>query len=335
MPVTACGLANVGETCYLNTLLQCLRACDGFRELVQLTKESTKTPLTTGLKMLFELMAQHAGTGVVSPRGFIHEVSKAFPFLNVRSQNDVHEMFMLLIARMAEELGKKTTIKYLNQTKSIPPMIKAAYDHLSRKCDNAWTTAFSNEYSPLTDLIHGQLLTQIVCGHCNYIHHNYQPFSVWEVQMIQHQNGENLTLEECFLASLEQDTLHDWKCSKCMTTTTSQKIVKLWRLPRILVVCLKRFKQGSRGNLKKITTDVDIPSDIKLFPMNLGPNNIGVSYSLRSSAIHNGDIQFGHYHALVNTPNSWMVVNDGLVMTLSNFKLGIKDGYMLFYELSE
>lgn len=347
MPVAACGLANVGETCYLNTLLQCLRACDEFRNLILKSNDSNKCPIANALRELFELMEKHAGIGVVSPRGFVHEVSKAFTFLDVRSQNDVHEMFMLLVAKLAEELHVfyKDNNAYANLivpkksrfTKvTISPLIKAAFKKLGRKCDDAWTQAFAKECSPLTDLIHGQLLAQIICGHCKYIHHNYQPFSVWEIQVIDKGVGQRPTLEECFLASLESESLHDWKCSKCMTTTVSQKIIKIWRLPQVLVICLKRFKQGPRGNLIKINTEVDIPLDVQLFPMANGPHDTGVHYTLRASAIHMGDIQFGHYHALANTPSSWTVINDGSVCALGNnndLKDGVKDGYMLFYEV--
>jgi hypothetical protein len=65
--------------------------------------------------------------------------------------------------------------------------------------------------------------------------------------------------------------------------------------------------------------------------MHLGPHNAGVKYTLCSAAVHMGDIQFGHYHAICNTSKGWACVNDGRAFPV-DFKEGIVDSYMLFYE---
>ena len=332
---TICGLANVGETCYLHTLIQCLRASPSFRAFILSTppapSPATPPTLTSALRELFDVM-DNTPDGIIGPNGFVHAVATAFSFLEVRSQNDVHEMFMLLVARIAEELKSP-----LPDTEPLPvtpvpmPEITAqAFHKLIARCDRAWRDAFVKEYSPLTNLIHGQLLAQIVCGHCRYIHHNYQPFSVWEIEVLEKPGPMRPTLEECFLASMAPETLNDWKCDKCGQTTASQKISKVWRLPQLMVLCLKRFKQGSRG-LKKIVTQVDIPTEVQMFPMQLGPHNAGIKYTLCSAAVHMGDIQFGHYHAICNTSKGWGCINDGRAFPV-NFKEGIVDSYMLFYE---
>jgi ubiquitin C-terminal hydrolase len=297
--------------------------------------------LTAAMRSLFEIMDNQEGKAMINPLGFVHAVGVAFPFIEVRSQNDVHEMFMLFIGRISEELKCDMPGYIEPPSPESATSLEQAYHKLKVRCDMAWRAAMVNEYSPLTDLMHGQLLAQIVCGNCRHIHHNYEPFSVWEVQVVDEgrRQGQRPTLEDCFLSSMASETMRDWKCSKCDTVSDSGRILKLWRIPKVMVICLKRFKGGgSSGRLRKITTEIDVPMEVQMYPMQFGPNNKnnGVAYSLCAAAVHMGDIQFGHYHAICRSKDrGWVVINDGAVIPLNNLSDALKDSYMLFYELKE
>ena len=325
----ACGLANVGQTCYLNTLLQCLKACPEFRESI--AKSGADAVVTKDMCELFAAMDAVDG-GSINPSKFIKTVASAFTFLNIMSQNDIHEIYMLLVSRLGEEL--KMTMPRELKTRKRPvladTMLEEAFVQLTKKCDAAWRKAISHEYSPLTDVLHGQVLAQIVCGNCKYIHHNYQPFSVWEVPLV----AEGPTLETCFNASMSAEIIDDWKCSKCNATAPSKKTLRMWKLPRVLVICIKRFRQDN-GRLVKINTAVDVPLEAQMFPMEMGPNNAGICYKLRAAAVHSGDIHFGHYNAICAGPDaaSWLAFNDAHIFRVVDVKEAVKDGYLLFYSL--
>lgn len=331
----ACGLANVGQTCYLNTLLQCLKACPEFRASI-VSSSAGAGAVANGICELFAAMDGVDG-GSINPSKFIKTVAAAFTFLNIRSQNDIHEIYMLLVSRLGEEL--KTEMPRELHTSKRPVLadvqLEQAFVQLTKKCDSAWRKAVSHEYSSLTDALHGQVLAQIVCGNCKYIHHNYQPFSVWEVPLVADAKSTTMpTLETCFNSSMSAETIDDWKCSKCNATAPSKKTLRMWKLPRVLVICIKRFRQEN-GRLIKINAPVDVPLEAQMFPMEMGPDNAGLCYRLRAAAVHSGDIHFGHYNAICAGPDaaSWLAFNDAHIFRVVDVKEAVKDGYLLFYAL--
>ena len=55
-----------------------------------------------------------------------------------------------------------------------------------------------------------------------------------------------------------------WYCNKCKEHVRATKTLELFKIPRILIVSLKRFRKSSKqfwGGSKKIDTHVNFPLD--------------------------------------------------------------------------
>jgi hypothetical protein len=79
-----------------------------------------------------------------------------------------------------------------------------------------------------------------------------------------------ISLEECLSLFTSEEILDEdnsWYCSHCKTHRQANKMIQLWRLPKVLIIGLKRFETttggggGSRMNpgREKISTFVDFP----------------------------------------------------------------------------
>ena len=309
----------------MNSLLQCLRCCDTFRETMLRCKSevnNTKS-IAWALGELYDKMDKKSET--IRPVVFLHVAQVIFQHIPLRQQNDIHEIFMMIVAQLCKEL-KEPAPEYRSEIAKATSF----FDKLSRKCDRAWATSIEKEYSLLTDMLHGQMVAQIVCGHCKHIHHNYQTFNVWEVPIVSDKADKaDVVLEDCFLKSLESETLCEWRCDRCNEISPSEKMTKIWKFPRIMAICLKRFVHA-HNHTQKMNNPINIPENIDLYPLQLAPNNGIIRYNLKSAAIHHGSAECGHYNAVCKNDGGWVCIDDE---SITNASMSMaSNGYMLFYE---
>ena len=322
--VTLCGLANIGATCYLNTLVQCLWSSVLFRKKMhdlQSLPPTKPLSIVKELMSIFQMFDEQRAYVVIRPERLVFFMQKVFDYLNIRSQNDIYEIYTLLVQRICDE-----TLISVDNMIHAPINGPRNFEKIAHRCNKAWSKYFEKEYSQCTDLCYGQQISQIVCGHCKHIHINYQPFAVWEVPL---PREGDIALEDAFSNSMLPETLTEWKCSECKMTSPSERTIKLWKFPQLFVVCLKRF-QHVNGVLVKNNVHVDIPQVIEMFPLNLAASSEkGVTYTLRSLAVHHGDLHYGHYYAMVSNGDKWFRVDDDVVQT-SPFN--DRFAYMCFFE---
>jgi ubiquitin C-terminal hydrolase len=100
------------------------------------------------------------------------------------------------------------------------------------------------------------------------------------------------SLSDCFDEYFKDENVVDWTCDGCKHKNPSEKIVKLWRNPNILILSLKRF--GS--DLRKRENPIDVPFELDLSKYTI--SNTNKHYQLKSIAFHAGGFQSGHYFAI-------------------------------------
>ena len=132
---------------------------------------------------------------------------------------------------------------------------------------------------------------------------------------------EQYSLEDCikiFTADEVLDGEEMYKCEVCKEKRKCVKKMYLYRLPKILVLQLKRFRTQLGIPMlmggEKVTTDVKFPvKGLNLNPFVSPDSTLDVSaeYDLCGVSHHMGGTGGGHYVAQVDTgAGSWTCFND-------------------------
>lgn len=121
-----------------------------------------------------------------------------------------------------------------------------------------------------------------------------------------------VSLDQCFQTFTKPERLDErnmWYCSDCKEHVKALKTMKLWRLPNILIVHLKRFAFKHTLRREKLDTFVDFPVDgLKMDPHCAERNSqcmtssfiddtVPAEYDLFGVINHFGRLGFGHYTA--------------------------------------
>ncbi|XP_012506474.1 PREDICTED: ubiquitin carboxyl-terminal hydrolase 35 isoform X2 [Propithecus coquereli] len=113
------GLINLGNTCYVNSILQALFMASDFRHCVLRLTENNSQPLMTKLQWLFAFL-EHSQRPAISPENFLS--ASWTPWFSPGTQQDCSEYLKYLLDRLHEEEKTGTRIcQKLKQSSSPSP----------------------------------------------------------------------------------------------------------------------------------------------------------------------------------------------------------------------
>ncbi|XP_036994444.2 ubiquitin carboxyl-terminal hydrolase 35 isoform X2 [Artibeus jamaicensis] len=113
------GLINLGNTCYVNSVLQALFMASDFRHCVLRLTENNSQPLMTKLQWLFAFL-EHSQRPAISPENFLS--ASWTPWFSPGTQQDCSEYLKYLLDRLHEEEKTGTRIcQKLKQSSSPSP----------------------------------------------------------------------------------------------------------------------------------------------------------------------------------------------------------------------
>ena len=152
--------------------------------------------------------------------------------------------------------------------------------------------------------------------------------------------NNELTLENClnaFSRCEKLDESNEWYCSKCKEHRRGYKQLELFRLPRYLILQLKRFKnQGGFFFNMKNSTRVKFPlENLNLNKYLVGPKNMDYIYDLICVSQHYGLSFGGHYTSVCKKDKVWFKFDDESVDKISTSDIVNSYAYILFYKLKE
>lgn len=294
------GLPNLGNTCYINSSIQSF-----------LYSKHLKTFLSThDIVANFTLFDDY--------KSLINDLKSTLPsYFDIYEQNDVHEFLMYYIDSIYEKHKKHFTIKN-NQP------IDSAYKKLQFKCNEAW---FKN-YSPVMDTLYFQIIRQTECSVCNHKNLNFENNSILEVDIEGNDDDLISSIQRYFTSHYVQD----WTCDKCNEKSEKNRVIQqLWHLPKVLIVCVKRFK-FMNNKMMKLRNTFKIPNEIDLQNHCL-QQKINYKYKLSSVINHLGSSYYGHYNCdLITQKDTIIKIDDEFIINKTNNKLNEENGYILFYE---
>ena len=151
-------------------------------------------------------------------------------------------------------------------------------------------------------------------------------------------------LQDCLEFFRLEETLekgNEWYCRKCKDFKRAKKKMELFYLPKLFIVCLKRFSNSesryyyfsSYNRWEKNNAYVDFPiNDMDMKEYVTGPDKDNSVYDLFAVSQHYGGTGGGHYTAVCkNIDGNWYNYNDSSVTQTSESDVVSSAAYVLFY----
>lgn len=324
---------NVGNTCYLNTAIQCLFHHTELLDKILLSSSNNDNNLLVcGLANLLDQIWNRNEIGI--PRQLISISRKLFKDrMEILVQNDMEEFIHAVIETITRELGNHVDESLISAVQRQHDDERDAKQKLVLSMRLAWLKTHSKEYSDIVELLYGQQITQSTCNNCKTFNHNYEVFTVIPLSFSTKQTNEVISIQSLLDLHMTPEEISGWKCDKCNQQTSCRKATKLWRLPNLLIFVLKRF--NSTCTFTKIKTRVNVPLELSLDPYTIYDNH--TSYKLLSLGCHYGNLQSGHYYAVCRHPNQqWYKYDDDCVQEMCEKNMedlsNSSDVYVVCYE---
>ncbi|KAF7407265.1 hypothetical protein HZH66_001802 [Vespula vulgaris] len=303
------GLRNIGNTCFMNSVIQCLSNTRPLLEYV--TNEHYLVDINTTTSSM-------KGALIKAFSQVIQELC----------QQDAQEFLRYLLEGLHEDVNR-ITIKPQPIHTDIPDMYTD-----SEKAAESWKRYLRSEDSMIVDLFVGQLRSSLRCTFCDHVSVTLDPF--WDLSLPIPARSGTVKLSQCLEHFTREEVLDgDEKptCSKCQMRRKCTKSFGIQKFPKILVIHLKRFSPMERFR-GKLNVMVDFPLmdlDLSAFA---APRVPGCTYNLYGVANHSGTTYSGHYTAYCKHPYSgeWHEYNDSHISGIPAKSVVSSEAYVLFYE---
>jgi ubiquitin C-terminal hydrolase len=335
------GLRNLGNTCFMSCILQCLFSCGPL--LVYFTEKFDPADLNVDNTMKGDLAKEFARLcrevrvapkyTSISPTTLKDLVAKWAPQFTGFQQQDSHEFLRFFIDGLHEDLSRIRTKPQYEELKTI--VGESVQDGANRW----WKHIKDRSDSVIFDVFGGQLMSEVTCKVCGRISRAFDSFLDLQVPIPQ-TNSASVDLSECFNAMVQQETLEGDEmvtCEGCEKRTPGTKSMCLYRLPNVLVVHLKRFSYTSwrRNKVATLVTCSPHVVDVRPYCFSDLPEQSSSQYQLFGVAQHVGSLSGGHYTACCRTEmDQWYQFNDTQVSSASD-ALGGSSAYVLFFHKLE
>ena len=124
---------------------------------------------------------------------------------------------------------------------------------------------------------------------------------------------------------------NDWLCKNCKQQVLPKKKIDIYYLPKILIICFKRFiKESSIWEKNEINIDFPI-NNFDTKDIIIGPDKYHSIYDLFAVSQHYGTTNSGHYTAICKNGNRWYNYDDSHVSETSPRAALSPSAYVLFY----
>lgn len=353
--LAATGLRNLGNTCFMNAILQSLSNIEQFscyfKELPAVALRSGKT---AGRRMYHTRSQGDTSVSLVeefrktlcslwqgnqtafSPDSLFYTIWKLMPSFRGYQQQDAHEFMRYLLDHLHRELQS-------SKNGELHPVLPQEEVRLSP----GDTRYLNGNASVVTSIFGGVLQNEVNCLICGTESRKFDPFldlsldipSQFRQKRSKEQDpGPTCTLRDCLRSFTDLEELDEtelYYCHKCQKRQKSTKKFWIQKLPRVLCLHLKRF-HWTAFLRNKVDTYVEFPLQrLDMRGYLLEPES-SVSdscvYNLAAVVVHHGSgVGSGHYTAYGCHKGRWYHFNDSAVTLTNEDTVRKAKAYILFY----
>lgn len=300
------GLENLGNTCFLNSVIQCLTYTEPLVAYLQSGKHQN-TCHVAGFCALCAIQkhvnrALQSTGRILAPKDLVSNLRCiSRNFRNAR-QEDAHEYMIHLLESM-----HKCCLP-----SGVPVESAGAY-----------------EKSLVHKIFGGRLRSQVKCMQCSHCSDTFDPFLDLSLEIMKADSVYKALMH--FTAAEQLDGGEkQYKCERCKQKVRALKQLTVYKAPYVLTVHLKRFRHFAG---QKIDKKVHFGSGLNLKPFVSGAYEGELTYTLYGVLVHAGwSTHSGHYYSFVHTSSGlWYSLDDNKVIQVSEKTVMEQKAYMLFY----
>ncbi|NXV72993.1 UBP42 hydrolase, partial [Atlantisia rogersi] len=323
------GLYNLGNTCFLNSVLQCLTYTPPLANYL-LSGEHSRLCVQQGFCMMCIMEAHvnevlHASGSAIKPSAVVSALTRK------RFQS----LFQVFLHSPRRELPSFSFVGIgehfkLGMQEDAHEFLRYTVDAMQRAClSGSSDLDFSSQATTVVHQIFGgSLRSRVTCLSCKAISDSYEPFL--DVLLDIKAAASVTEALEGFVQPEQMDGENCLQCRTCGKRVAASKGLTVHHAPKVLTLCLKRFQDLTGGKIEKV---VEYAEHLDLRPYTSQTAGEPLHYSLYAVLVHRGDTCYaGHYFCYVKASNGlWYKMDDVSVERCSINAVCRKQAYLLFY----
>ncbi|WMV40544.1 hypothetical protein MTR67_033929 [Solanum verrucosum] len=289
------GLCNLGNTCFLNAVVQSFMHTVVFLELLaSIDHVSPCDNHTVGFRVVCMIrdlvdLSMAGAFDYVLPKKIVSHLRDFSPDFDWYQQEDAHEF------------------------------LQCFFNKLEYCCYN-----LEPQDNIVKEALGGHL--HLHCCNCDHFSVTHEPLIDISLEI---EDIDNV------LAALESFTKiekNEFSCEKCKTQGPFEKQLIADRAPSVVALHLKRFKNNGIV-VQKVDKHVSFPLELDMLLYTNKINNEEMKYDLYAITVHSGpSISSGHYYSFIRcAPNEWYKFNDEQVVFVEEDFVLAQEAYIMFY----
>lgn len=187
------GLSNMGNTCYMNSALQCVRSVEELTKYFlsdeALSEINPENPLGNRgevalaySKLLHEMYRKDTSQGSVRPGQFKNTIGKYAPSFSGYGQQDSQEFLGFLLDGLQEDLSRVKKKPYIVKPDSTDEMVDNP-ELIREMAAQVWDITKKRDDSVIADLFTGMYKSTLVCPVCSKVSITFDPFNNLTLQL--------------------------------------------------------------------------------------------------------------------------------------------------------
>eukprot|EP01130_Rhizamoeba_saxonica_P018447 TRINITY_DN9238_c0_g1_i1.p1 TRINITY_DN9238_c0_g1~~TRINITY_DN9238_c0_g1_i1.p1 ORF type:complete len:482 (-),score=72.62 TRINITY_DN9238_c0_g1_i1:435-1880(-) len=305
------GLRNYGNTCFMNSALQCITYTPALHNIINYDGHDSTTCKKPGYCIYCNLVKHiklSFSKKTVQPQYFAQNLRRINKLFRIGRQEDSHEFLRFFIEGLNESSRLQHGLEKEEEYKT-----------------------------PIFSVLGGFLRSQVKCQKCKHNSNTYDMFMDLALEL------KGKSLEQCLRDFTKQEKLsrdNQYKCEKCQQLSQATKRFTIHSAPVVLTIQLKRFSFSGFGGMTrrggKIKKNVQYQHRLNLtryMSDESVEDSSNFMYNLYGVLVHQGtSSNSGHYYSYVKAPNgNWYQMNDDSVRQVKSNEVLRQNAYMLFY----